>query len=119
MDCTADELCEVCDAGGIVNVGLIAQELNARQTHPQPQESIIPMPVDQNDQPHVSWRGYKLLVSDAQLVLNILRRLHKEMAGRETECRWYHDDTEQTYSCQHITIPARDVTDRYWQQFNA
>lgn len=46
----------------------------------------------------------------------ILKQLHRDLAGPERECRWQHSEEKQVYWCDHVAIPARDVTDAYWHQ---
>ncbi len=48
-------------------------------------------------------------------IARTLAQLHQESFGTDHRCRWRHSEEAQTYSCAHITIPARIVTERYWR----
>jgi hypothetical protein len=52
-----------------------------------------------------------------KVIHGILKQFHRDMVGAERECRWYHSDKKQVYWCDHVQIPARDVTEEYWGRF--
>lgn len=89
IDCDASGQCELC-------------EIDAEGTHPPLQQEgngLIVTPITLDREIHV-----------------ILKQLHRQLHGPERECRWQYSDKKQYYWCQHVMIPARDVTEAYWQK---
>lgn len=89
MDCDASGMCDICeaDADGYRPETVVAGG----------RTRVEYMPMDKEI--HV-----------------ILKKLHRELGGAERECRWRHSDAKQIYWCEHVVIPARDVTEQYWNE---
>lgn len=94
MDCSGDGICEICESNPQAK----------ETTRKEPHQSIPSTPY-----------GFLVPTVDHQ-IYTILRRLHNS-SGRDTECRWQYNEPQQIYSCDHVSIPSREVADLYWNQF--
>ena len=120
MDCTGEELCEVCE---LQDPSMWDFDKAVIREPRKPSKVIgwlgsvgYRMVID--EPARLLEEERKQSISTDHQILSILRQLHNTLAGSDHECRWHHNEQDQNYSCEHITIPARDVVDRYWQQFN-